>query len=53
VNLFAACQVANISLERIVPRLVPFVLTILGCLMVITYVPQVSLFFRDLLYAAP
>jgi TRAP-type C4-dicarboxylate transport system permease large subunit len=53
VNLFAACQVAGISLERIIPRLVPFVLTVLGCLMVITYVPQVSLFFRDIVYAAP
>jgi TRAP-type C4-dicarboxylate transport system permease large subunit len=53
VNLFAACQVAGISLERIIPRLVPFVLTVLGCLVVITYVPQVSLFFRDIVYAAP
>jgi len=52
VNLFAACQVAGLSLERIVPRLVPFVLCVVGCLMVITYVPWVSLFFRDLLYAA-
>jgi C4-dicarboxylate transporter, DctM subunit len=53
VNLFAACQVARISLERIVPRLAPFVLTVLACLMIITYVPQISLFFRDFLYAAP
>jgi tripartite ATP-independent transporter DctM subunit len=53
VNLFAACQVAGISIERIVPRLLPFVLTVLACLLIITYVPQVSLFFRDLLYAAP
>jgi C4-dicarboxylate transporter, DctM subunit len=52
VNLFAACQVAGLSLERIVPRLVPFVLCVVGCLLVITYVPWVSLFFRDLLYAA-
>jgi tripartite ATP-independent transporter DctM subunit len=53
VNLFAACQVAGISIERIVPRLLPFVLTVLACLLIITYVPQVSLFFRDLLYAPP
>jgi tripartite ATP-independent transporter DctM subunit len=52
VNLFAACQVAGLSLERIVGRLVPFVLTVVACLMIITYVPAVSLFFRDLLYAA-
>ncbi len=51
VNLFAACTVAKISLDRIVGYLVPFVLVILGCLMVVTYVPQLSLFLRDLVYA--
>jgi C4-dicarboxylate transporter DctM subunit len=29
---------------------VPFVLVILTCLMIVTYVPEVSLFFRGLLY---
>jgi tripartite ATP-independent transporter DctM subunit len=51
VNLFAACTVAKISLDRIIPYLIPFVLVILGCLMVVTYVPQLSLFLRDLVYA--
>jgi C4-dicarboxylate transporter DctM subunit len=51
VNLFAACTVARISLDRIVKHLVPFVLVILACLMVITYVPWVSLALRDLVYA--
>jgi tripartite ATP-independent transporter DctM subunit len=50
VNLFAACQVARIPLDRIVAPLVPFVLVILACLMIVTYVPDVSLLFRDLLY---
>ncbi|UEM19277.1 TRAP transporter large permease [Skermanella mucosa] len=50
VNLFAACQVANIPLDRIIRPLVPFVLVILGCLMVVTFVPDVSLVFRNLLY---
>jgi C4-dicarboxylate transporter DctM subunit len=50
VNLFAACTVARISLDRIIKDLIPFVLLILGCLMVITYVPQMSLFLRDLAY---
>jgi TRAP-type C4-dicarboxylate transport system permease large subunit len=31
--------------------LIPFVLVILACLMVVTYVPQLSLFLRDLVYA--
>jgi tripartite ATP-independent transporter DctM subunit len=51
VNLFAACTVGRISLDRIVPRLVPFVLVVLGCLMVVTYWPPLTLFLRDLVYA--
>ena len=51
VNLFAACTVAKISLDRIISQLLPFVLVILACLMVITYVPGVSLTLRDLVYA--
>ena len=51
VNLFAACTVARISLDRIIGQLVPFVLVVLTCLMVITYVPQISLFLRDVVYA--
>ena len=50
VNLFAACTVAKISLDRIVTQLLPFVLVVLACLMVITYVPELSLFLRDLVY---
>ena len=50
VNLFAACTVAKISLDQIIRELIPFVLCVLACLMIITYVPQVSLFLRDLVY---
>lgn len=51
VNLFAACTVARISLDRIIGHLIPFVLVILACLLVITYVPALSLTLRDLVYA--
>jgi C4-dicarboxylate transporter DctM subunit len=51
VNLFAACTVARISLDQIVTRLIPFVLVVLGCLMIITYVPWISIGLRDLVYA--
>ena len=51
VNLFAACTVARISLDRIVGHLLPFVLVVLACLLVITYVPVLSLGLRDLVYA--
>jgi tripartite ATP-independent transporter DctM subunit len=50
VNLFAACTVARISLDRIVTQLVPFVLVVLSCLMVITYLPAIALALRDLAY---
>jgi tripartite ATP-independent transporter DctM subunit len=50
VNLFAACTVARISLDKIIRHLVPFVCVVLTCLMVITYVPVLSLGLRDLVY---
>ena len=51
VNLFAACTVARISLDRMIKDLLPFVAVILVCLMIITYVPVLSLGLRDLVYA--
>ncbi len=50
VNLFAACTVAKISLDRIIPHLLPFVLVVIACLMVVTYFPPLSLFLRDIVY---
>ena len=50
VNLFAACTVARISLDRMIKDLIPFVCVILACLMIITYVPAISLTLRDLVY---
>lgn len=50
VNLFAACTVARISLDRIISQLVPFVLVVLSCLMIVTYVPALSLALRNLVY---
>jgi TRAP-type C4-dicarboxylate transport system permease large subunit len=50
VNLFAACTVARISLDQIVKHLLPFVLVIIGCLMVVTYVPPLSLALRDIVF---
>jgi C4-dicarboxylate transporter DctM subunit len=51
VNLFAACTVARISVDQIVTRLGPFILVVLACLMVVTYVPVISIGLRDLVYA--
>lgn len=43
VNLFAACAVARLPVEKIIPQLLWFVLTVFGALMIVTYVPAVSL----------
>lgn len=43
VNLFAACSVAGIPVERIIPQLLWFVITVFATLMIVTYVPAVSL----------
>lgn len=50
VNLFAACTVANIPIERLIRPLLPFVLVVITCLMIITYMPQLSLFLKELAY---
>ena len=50
VNLFAACTVARVSLDRLVKDLIPFVLVVLACLLIITYIPGLSLGLRDLVY---
>lgn len=49
VNLFAAAQVAQIPVQRMFTSLLIPVLTMITALMIITYVPQVSLFLRDAL----
>lgn len=50
VNLFAACDVAKLPIERLVRPLMPFVGVVLACLLLITYVPQISLFLKVLVY---
>ncbi|HEY9459957.1 MAG TPA: TRAP transporter large permease subunit, partial [Paralcaligenes sp.] len=50
VNLFAACTVAKLPIERLVRPLFPFVGVVLACLMLITYVPAISLFLKQLVY---
>ncbi len=50
VNLFAACAIANLSLERMIPWLIQFVLVAIGCLLLVTYFPVISLGLVDLMY---
>lgn len=49
VNLFAAAQVAKIPVQDMFKTLIFPVVTMITALMIITYVPQVSLFLRDIL----
>ena len=50
VNLFAACAVAKISIDQMLPWLVRFVLVVLACLVAITYMPWISLGLVRLVY---
>lgn len=50
VNLFAACQVADLPVEKIIPQLVWFVATVFAALMIITYVPAITLWPVDLVF---
>jgi TRAP-type C4-dicarboxylate transport system permease large subunit len=50
VNLFAACTVARISYDQIILPILPYVGVVVACLAVITFVPELSLFLRDLVY---
>ena len=47
VNLFAAAQVAGCSVDKMLKPLLIFIGVILGCLLMITYIPAISLFLRD------
>ncbi|WP_118138518.1 TRAP transporter large permease [Oceanicella sp. SM1341] len=53
VNLFAACAVARIPLEKIIPQLLWFVLVVLACLMLVTYIPGIALWPVHLITGSP
>jgi tripartite ATP-independent transporter DctM subunit len=50
VNLFAAAQVAGCGIDRMMRYLAVFIAVILGCLMVITYVPWLTLVLPRLVF---
>jgi C4-dicarboxylate transporter DctM subunit len=49
VNLFVACQVAGLRIEHIIRSMLPFYLSLLICLAIITYLPGLSLWLPQLL----
>ncbi len=48
-NIFVSCSIFKVSSSRVVSGLVPFFVTYLIALMVITYIPELSLFLPNLL----
>ncbi|WP_422443694.1 TRAP transporter large permease [Thermoanaerobacterium sp. DL9XJH110] len=48
-TLFVGCAIGNISIEKLTKAMVPFYVTMIIVLMLITYVPQVVMFMPNLL----
>ncbi|WP_422443628.1 TRAP transporter large permease [Thermoanaerobacterium sp. DL9XJH110] len=49
VNLFVACGIGKLTLERISKAVVPFILAMVAALMLITYIPDISMFLPRML----
>jgi len=49
VNLFVAAQLANIKIEQMIVAVLPFIFGLLAMLVVITLLPQISLWLPNLL----
>ena len=48
-NLFVSCQISKVSFERISRSIVPFIAVMVFALMLITFIPQISMFLPNLL----
>jgi C4-dicarboxylate transporter DctM subunit len=48
VNLFVACGISGLSIEEISRRVLPFILTIFAGLLILLFVPEISLFLLGL-----
>lgn len=49
VNLFISCQIAKISLEKMTRGVLPFIVVLIVDLLIITFIPEISLFLVNLL----
>lgn len=49
INLFIACKISELRIEDLVVRLLPFLITLVATLLVLTYIPQITLFLPKLL----
>jgi len=48
VNLFVGCSIANISIEKLSVAIMPFLLTMVLALLVLTFIPQITLWLPGL-----
>jgi TRAP-type mannitol/chloroaromatic compound transport system permease large subunit len=48
VNLFVGCSIANISIEKLSVAVMPFLLTMIVALLVLTFIPQITLWLPGL-----
>lgn len=49
VNLFVACGIGNISIEELSKSIIPWLFVMIFCLMMITFIPDISLFLPKLI----
>ncbi|THE10556.1 TRAP transporter large permease [Bacillus timonensis] len=47
INLFVASNIANLRLEKVVRAIIPFLLMLIVDIIIISFVPEISLFFLD------
>ncbi|MEG0768032.1 MAG: TRAP transporter large permease subunit, partial [Clostridia bacterium] len=47
--LYVACNISNLSFEKLVRAVIPYILVLLICLMLVTYVEPISLLLAGVL----
>ena len=48
INLFVSARIGNAKLETVTRGIIPFVLVMIVCLLLITYIPKISMFLPDI-----
>ncbi|MDR0539929.1 MAG: TRAP transporter large permease [Spirochaetaceae bacterium] len=48
INLFVSSRIGNTKLETVTRGIIPFVLVMIACLMLITYIPKISMLLPDI-----
>lgn len=51
VNLYVACNIANITLKQISQKIIPYCIALLIALLLVTFIPDIALFLPNLIHA--